>query len=220
MKVVLFGASGMVGHGALRACLDDDGVESVIAVVRRPLGVRHPKIREVHPADFTDLADVAESFAGVDACFFCLGIPSTGKTEAEYTLVTEDYALAAARALLSANAKATFVYVSGEGADSQSKTMWARVKGRAENAILDMGFHGYVFRPGYIQPVDGARPRTALYRLTYASTSWLYPVLSRLLPRHTTTTANLGRAMLAAARLKGEGPRLLTSAEINTLAGG
>ncbi|WP_369244001.1 NAD(P)H-binding protein [Streptomyces sp. R41] len=218
MKVVLFGASGMIGHGVLRACLDDDGVESVTAVVRRPLGVRHPKLREAVHADFTDLTDVAASLDGADACYFCLGTSSAGLTEVEYTRVTHDYALAAARALLPLNGDLTFVYVSGHSADSASATMWARVKGRAEEALLALPFRAYVFRPSYIRPRRGARPATRPYRLLYASTSWLYPVLRRLFPRHMTTTDTVGRAMLAVTRLQGRGPRVLTSVEINGLA--
>ncbi|MFI6339268.1 NAD(P)H-binding protein [Streptomyces sp. NPDC050535] len=206
MKVVLFGASGMVGHGVLRACLDDDGVESVTAVVRRPLATRHPKLHEVVHADFTDLTGAAASFDGADACFFCLGAPSSGLTEAEYTRVTHDYALAAARELLPLNGGLTFVYVSGAGADSASGTMWARVKGRTEDALLAMPFHAYAFRPGYIRPRRGARPGTRSYRL-----------LRRVFPRHMTTTDTLGRAMLAVARLKGRGPRVLDTTRINSL---
>jgi uncharacterized protein YbjT (DUF2867 family) len=219
MKVVLFGASGMVGYGALRASLDDDAVESVVAVVRRPLETDHPKLREVIHADFTDFTEVTESFAGADACFFCLGISSAGQDETEYTRVTHDYALAAARALLPLNEKLTFVYVSGAGADSAGTTMWARVKGRTENALMAMPLRTYVLRPAYIQPTRGARSRTRAYRLIYGSTSWLYPVLSRLLPRHTTTTDALGRAMLAVTRLEGRGPHVLSSAQINSMAG-
>ncbi|MEV7345740.1 NAD(P)H-binding protein [Streptomyces sp. NPDC093544] len=217
MKVVLFGASGMIGHGVLRACLDDAGVESVIAVVRRPLAVQHPKLHEVVPADFTDLTDVATSFDGTDACFFCLGAPSAGLTEAEYTRVTHDYALAAAHALLPLNDELTFVYVSGAGSDSASTTMWARVKGRTEDALLALPFHAYIFRPAYIRPRQGARPGTRSYRLMYAATSWLYPLLRRIFPKHTTTTDTLGRAMLGVTRLKGRGPRVLASTEINDL---
>ncbi|WP_326725341.1 NAD(P)H-binding protein [Streptomyces sp. NBC_00243] len=217
MKVVLFGASGMIGYGVLRACLDDDTVKSVTAVVRRPLGLHHPKLHEVVHADFTDLTAVAASLAGVDACYFCLGTPSAGLTEAEYTRVTHDYALAAAHALLPLNDELTFVYVSGNSADSASGTMWARVKGRTEDDLLALPFHAYVFRPTYIRPRQGARPGTRSYRLMYAATSWLYPVLRRLFPQHLTTTDTLGRAMLGVTRLRGSGPRVLTSTEINDL---
>ncbi|GHH79117.1 epimerase [Streptomyces sulfonofaciens] len=219
MKVVLFGASGMVGHGALAACLDNPGVTEVVAVVRRPLGLTHPKLREVVHDDFTDLTGLADDFAGTGACFFCLGTSSAGRTEAEYTRITRDYALAAAEALLPVRPAPVFVYVSGEGADRASRTMWARVKGTTEDALHELPLRTHVVRPGYIRPVRGARSRTRSYRLMYAATSWLYPVLRRLMPRHTTTTEALGRAMLALARQDGREPRLLTSAEVNALAG-
>ncbi|MFJ4851402.1 MULTISPECIES: epimerase [unclassified Streptomyces] len=218
MKVVVFGAGGMVGTGVLRACLLDDEVESVVAVVRRPLGTRHPELREVTPADFADLTDVADELAGAGACFFCLGVPSAGRTEAEYTRVTRDYALAAARVLLPRTEDLTFVYVSGASADSASRTMWARVKGRAEDELLALPLRTYVFRPGYIRPRHGARPRSRTSRLLYGATSWTYPVLRRLFPRHTTTTDAIGRAALAVTRRGGSGPRVLTSADINTAA--
>ncbi|MFD3452623.1 epimerase [Streptomyces sp. NPDC058691] len=218
MKVVVFGAGGMVGTGVLRACLLDEEVRSVVAVVRRPLGMGHPKLREVSPADFADLADVAGEFAGADACLFALGVPSAGRTEAEYTRVTRDFALAAARVLLPLGEHLTFVYVSGASADSASTTMWARVKGRAEDELLALPLRTYVFRPGYIRPRHGARPRSLTSRLAYGATSWTYPVLRRLFPRHTTTTDAIGRAALAVVRRGGTGSRVLTSADINAAA--
>jgi uncharacterized protein YbjT (DUF2867 family) len=217
MKVVLFGASGLVGHGALRACLRDDEVESVVAVVRRPLSVSHPKLQVVVHDDFTDFSSLSESFAGADACYFCLGVPSFGKSEAEYTVITQDYALAAARELLSLNDKGTFVYISGASADSASKTMWARVKGRTEDALLALPFRAYILRPGYIQPRNGARPRTRSSRVLAACVSPLYPLLHRIFPAYTTTTDDLGNAMLAVTRLEGKGPRILSGVQLGSV---
>ncbi|MGW1888191.1 NAD(P)H-binding protein [Streptomyces sp. NPDC001970] len=219
MNVLLFGASGMIGQGVLRECLLDDRVSSVIAVVRRPLGFTHPKLREIVHQDFTDFSPLAGQFESVDACFFCLGVSSAGKSEEEYRRITYDHTLAAARAL-PANPSLTFVYVSGEGTDSteSGRSMWARVKGRTENELLAMPFHAYMFRPGYIQPMHGATSRTPLYRWLYVGVSWLYPLLRRVSPGHVTTTENLGRAMLVVAGRGGAGEHVLYSPEINRAA--
>ncbi|XUL89315.1 NAD(P)H-binding protein [Streptomyces galilaeus] len=219
MRVAIFGASGMVGQGVLRACLLEQSVDQVLLVVRTPLNVEDPKVREVVHTDFGDFTAIQGELEGLDACFFCLGISSSGRDEEEYTRITHDYTLAAARAVSANNPALTFTYVSGEGTDSteSGRSMWARVKGRTENELLAMPFHAYMFRPGYIQPRHGAVSRTASYRLTYRLTSWLYPVLHRLAPRHMTTTEHLGRAMIAVVSLKGTGPSVLYSPEINRL---
>ncbi|MFG2536115.1 NAD-dependent epimerase/dehydratase family protein [Streptomyces sp. NPDC048511] len=219
MRVIVFGASGMVGHGALRACLRDDTVTEVLAVVRKPLPA-HPKLRQIVHTDFTDYSAIQDRLAGLDACFYCLGVSAVGRREEEYTRVTHDYAVAAARALHAASPSLTFVYVSGEGTDptGRSRQMWARVKGRTENDLLAMPMHAYMFRPGYIQPVDGAVSRTRLYRTLYRVTAGLYPLLRRVVPRHITTTAAVGHAMLAVARMDGSGPAVLRNPDINRLA--
>jgi len=220
VNVVLFGASGMVGQGVLRACLDDDTVARVLVIGRAPLGVSHAKVREIVHEDFTDLSALAGQLTGLDACFYCLGVSVAGRDEAEYTRVTYDYALAAARAVSAASPGLTFAYVSGEGTDSseQGRSMWARVKGRTENALLDLeAVDAHMFRPGYIRPRHGAVSKTRAYRLAYTLTSWLYPLLHRLFPGHTTTTEHLGRAMLAVARPGASAPRILHSPDINRL---
>src|SRR4051794_1126706 len=118
MKVILFGATGMVGQGVLRECLLDDGVEAVLAIGRRPIGQQHPKLRELVREDPSDLAPVASEVTGYDACFYCLGVSSAGMTEEEYKRVTQDLTLAAARTLAAQNPGMTFVFVSGAGTDS------------------------------------------------------------------------------------------------------
>ncbi|GJF32468.1 epimerase [Kitasatospora sp. NE20-6] len=220
MRVIVFGASGMVGHGALRACLLDDTVTEVLAVVRSPLPVEHPRLRQIVHTDFTDYTAVQDQLKDLDACFFCLGVSAVGRKEEEYTRVTYDYALAAAHALNAANPGLAFVYVSGEGTDStgKSRQMWARVKGRTENDLLAMPMRAYMFRPGYIQPVGGATSRTPLYRAVYRATAVLYPLLRRVFPRYITTTDAVGRAMLAVARSEGAGPTVLRNPDINRLA--
>lgn len=222
MKVVVFGASGMVGHGALRAALLDDGVTEVVAVGRSPLGLAHPKLREVAHHDFTDLTPIAAELAGADACFYCLGVSTSGHSAEVYRRVSHDFPLAAARLLAPGNPDLTFTYVSGAGTDSteQGRVAWARVKGRTENALLAMDMRAYMFRPGYIRPVDGAVSRTRLYRIAYRLTSWLYPLAHRLVPDRVTTTEVLGRSMLAVVRLAGAGPHILSTRDINRLGAG
>ncbi|MFC4031134.1 NAD-dependent epimerase/dehydratase family protein [Streptomyces polygonati] len=219
MRVIVFGGSGMVGQGVLRACLEDPAVTEVVAVVRRPLGIGRPRLREVAHADFTDFSAVAGELSGADACFYCLGVSAAGRGEAEYERVTYDYALAAARTVAAGNPELTFTYVSGEGTDSSEggRSAWARIKGRTENALLSMDMRAYMFRPGWIQPVHGETSRTRLYRVMYTLASWLYPLLRRVAARHVTTTEHLGRAMLAVVRLEGGGPHILHSPEINRL---
>lgn len=219
MKVVVFGASGMVGHGVLRACLLDDEVTEVVTVGRSPLGVAHPKLHEVAHADFTDLSAVADRLAGADACFYCLGVSTAGHTAEVYRRVSYDFPLTAARLLAAGNPELTFTYVSGAGTDSteQGRVAWARVKGRTENALLAMDMRAYMFRPGWIRPMHGAVSRTRAYRVIYALTSWLYPLVHRIAPDQVTTTELLGRSMLAVVRLEGAGPHILSSRDINRL---
>ena len=220
MKVVLFGATGMVGAGTLLECLDDARVESVLAVVRRPGGVTHPKLTEVVHADFFAYEGLRARFAQCDACFFCLGVSAAGLTEAEYGRLTYDLTLAAARTLAAANPRMTFCYVSGQGTDSteRGRVMWARVKGRTENALLALPFRrAYMLRPGMIQPLRGVRSRTPLYRAFYAVLGFLLPLARRLAPDQVTTSVNVGRALIRLAADGYERP-IITPADINRLA--
>jgi uncharacterized protein YbjT (DUF2867 family) len=200
MKVIIFGATGMIGQGVLRESLLAADVEQVLAVVRTPTGVRHPKLREVRLADFADLTPIVDDLAGSDACFYCLGASSVGMDEAAFTRVCYEYPLAAARTLATINPDLTFVYVSGAGTDPAGRQMWARVKGRTENAIIEMFPNGYAFRPGFVQPRFGVTSKTGWYRIFYGLTAPLFPLLDRLAPRFFTTSDRLGRAMLHAAR--------------------
>lgn len=220
MRLVVFGASGMVGQGAVRACIRDEGVDEVLVVVRQPLPSRHPKVREIIHTDFSDFTGLLEELTGLDGCLFCLGMSSAGCAEEEYIRVTHDYTLAAARALAAASPAAVFVYISGQGADSteRSRFLGPRVKGRTENALLALPVNVYVFRPAYIQPEAGVRSRTPLYQMLYRFAAPVYPVLRRTVPRYVTATDQLGRAMIAAARLSPVGPRVLHTRQINQLA--
>jgi uncharacterized protein YbjT (DUF2867 family) len=220
MKVVLFGATGMVGSGVLLECLDSPRVESVLAVVRSVTGKSHPKLRELVHTDFLDFTTIAPQLSGLDACFFCLGATSAGMSEADYVRLTHDVTLAAANVLLSVSPQLTFVFVSGEGTDSteRGRSMWARVKGKTENDLLAMPFKAaYMFRPGYIQPLRGVRSKTPVYQAIYSVGGWLYPLLRALIPRIVTTTVNIGRAMIEVAAQ--DYPKsILTSADINRVA--
>jgi uncharacterized protein YbjT (DUF2867 family) len=213
MRIVLFGATGMLGQGVLRVCLADDRVTEVLAVGRSPTGVTHPKLREILRADLFDVASFAGEAAGCDACFWCLGVSSLGVPEPEYRRVTHDLTLAVAHVL---RPGMRFVYVSGMGADARSRTMWARVKGETENALLELPLDACVFRPGYVQPLYGATSRTRYYRLAYVVAAPFHPMLRRLFPRSVTTTEQIGRAMIAVAE-RGAPTRILDAAAINAL---
>jgi len=220
MKVVIFGATGMVGQGVLRECLLDDRVAQVLVVGRTPTGRRHAKLTEIVRDDLSDLSPVAADLSGYDACFFCLGSTSVGMTEAEYTRVTYDVAMAAATALSRQSPGMTFVFISGRATDATEtgKLMWARVKGKTENAIARLPFKAtYMFRPGYIQPMHGIKSSTSWYRLIYNVLGPLYPLLRRLFPRNVTNTDAVGEAMIAAAR-RGAPTDVVENRDINKLA--
>lgn len=219
MDVVLFGATGMVGQGVLRECLLDPDVHRVLSIGRGATGQQHPKLREIVRNDLFDFADIASDLCGYDACFFCLGVSAAGKTEDEYRRVTYDITLAAATVLVNCNPGMTFIYVSGSGTDSteRGRTMWARVKGSTENALLRLPFKAaYMFRPAGIQPMHGETSKTCLYRVFYVMARPLMPLLKRLLPRYMTTTEQIGRAMIAAAR-NGAPKTILETEDINQL---
>jgi uncharacterized protein YbjT (DUF2867 family) len=218
MNVLLFGATGMVGQGVLRECLRDPIVEQVLAVGRSATGQRDPKLRELVAADLYDLAALEPELAAghFDACFFCLGVSSAGMSEERYARVTYDLTLSVAHTLVRTSPGMTFVYVTGLGADSteRGRTMWARVKGRTENALLRLPFKAaYMFRPGFIVPLHGIRSRTRLYRLGYAVAAPLFPILKALFPRAVVTTEAVGRAMIRVAR-EGWPTPILESADI------
>jgi uncharacterized protein YbjT (DUF2867 family) len=219
MKILIFGATGMVGQGVLRECLLAPDVESVVAVGRNATGQQHPKLRDLVHKDMYDYSAIEPQLQGFDACFFCLGVSSVGMKEPEYKRITYDLTLAAATVLARLNPGMTFTYVTGAGTDSSERgsSMWARVKGATENALLRLPFKAaYMFRPGMIQPLHGIRSKTPLYD---AAIVVLRPVLGlahSLWPNRVTTTEKIGRAMLAVAR-NGAPKVLLDPADINAL---
>jgi uncharacterized protein YbjT (DUF2867 family) len=202
MKVVLYGATGTIGQAALRECLLDPDVTEVVVIGRSSSGVTHAKLREILRPDIGAAEPDAAEFADAAGCLFCLGVSSAGMSEERYQAVTYDLTLAVARVAASANADLTFVYVSGAGTDSteRGRSMWARVKGRTENALLALPFHAYMIRLGFMQPVHGERSRTRLYRIGYRISGPLYPLLRRLFPTQVISSEELGRAMLLVLR--------------------
>jgi uncharacterized protein YbjT (DUF2867 family) len=220
VRVLLFGATGMIGQGVLRECLLDPKVVMVQTVGRAATGIQHPKLREIVHQDLWNYAGIAGRLTGSDACFFCLGVSSRGMSEEDYARITYGITVAAATILSRLNPGMTFVYVSGAGTDSseQGRIMWARVKGRTENALRRMPFAAaYMFRPGFIEPLHGATSRTKAYRVFYTLTRPLLPLLRRAFPNHILTTEQIGRAMLRAAS-QGGAKRVLESSDIRTLA--
>ena len=219
MKVILFGATGMVGQGALRECLLDPDVTEILVIGRSAIGRTHAKIREILHKDLYDLSPIAPQLAGYDACFFCLGVSSVGMSEADYTKITHDLTLAVARVLAQQNPQMVFLYVSGTGTDSteRGKSMWARVKGRTENELLREPFRAaYMLRPAYIQPLHGVKSKTALYSAFYVVLSWLYPILRLVARKYVVTTEDLGRAMIQIAK-SGAPKRVLENSDIEAL---
>ena len=219
MKVILFGATGMVGQGVLRECLLDPDVESVLAVGRSPPGQRHDKLRELMHDNFLDFSGLESQLAGYDGCFFCLGVSSVGMNEERYRHLTHDITMAAATTLARLNPGMVFIYVTGRGTDSteQGPQMWARVKGKTENDLLKLPFKAaYMFRPAGIQPLHGVRSRTAWVQAIYVVTSPLLSLLNRTSPKFMTTTEQVGRAMIKVAR-DGYPRPVLESEDINAV---
>jgi uncharacterized protein YbjT (DUF2867 family) len=203
MKIVLCGATGMVGQGALRECLLDPEVERVLCIGRSATGQHNPKLRDLVLPNLQDLSSIEPELNGIDACFFCLGVSAAGMNEESYRRITYELTLSVANALLVSNPGLTFLYVSGSGTDSteRGRVMWARVKGATENALLRLPFKGaYMLRPGMIQPLHGIVSKTRWYRLFYAAFGALLPALKALFPKSVMTTEDLGRAMIEIAK--------------------
>ena len=217
MNVLIFGATGMVGRGVLRECLLDDRVQRVLVVGRSSLGQQHEKLREIVQQNLFDISAIGPELASMNACFFCLGVSSAGMSEEKYTHVTYDLTMSVAETLARLNPGMTFVYVTGAGTDSteRGRVMWARVKGRTENALLRLPFKAaFMFRPAAIIPLHGITSRTRWYRILYAGTRPLWPMLRRFAPDYVTTTERVGQAMINVAA-QGYPKRILENPDIN-----
>lgn len=201
LRVLIFGASGMVGAGILNECLEDSRVTAVLSVGRSPSGFKHLKLQEIIASDLSKLDTYNAQLQGYDACFFVLGVSSVGMSEEAYRRISCDLTFSVAHFLLSLNPQIAFTYVSGVGTDSteSGKTMWARVKGHTENELLKMPFRAAVmFRLGGLIPLKGYRSKTRLYRILYAFFGPLFQILVTLMPKQIMTPRRMGRAMIAA----------------------
>ncbi|RYY18661.1 MAG: NAD-dependent epimerase/dehydratase family protein [Cytophagaceae bacterium] len=208
-RIILTGATGMVGEGVLLTLLQQPAVETVLSISRRPSGHAHPKLHELLVPDFMDLGGIEDELDGYTACFFCAGVSSVGMKEAEYSRITHDVTLHFARTLLRHSPEATFCYVSGAGTGGQLR--WAQVKRRTEIDLLALPFRAtYLFRPAGMQPVPGQRHVRPVYRWF----SWLVPLARRL--NYGSTLREVGRAMLRVAE-QGAPKKVLEVKDINQL---
>lgn len=215
MQIVVFGGSGLIGQGVLLQSLDHPKVDEVVSIGRRRLDIDHPKLRQIVHRDFQDFSSIADDLTGVDACFWCLGIASSGMDEASYTRITYDFTMAAAKVLHERSPDVCFCFVSGAGTDASEKgfMMWARVKGKAENALRRVGFGRlHLFRPGFIQSARGKSPRGAV---SSAIVSGVFPLMRAI--GSATSNVAIGDAMLALA-FDGGTQEILETRDINRLA--
>ncbi len=199
MRVIITGASGMVGKGVLLECLQDEAIENVCCIVRRPLGINHPKLSELIHPDFSSFNEVAGELKGFDAAYLCMGVSSAGMREDEFHEKTYGFTLALAEVLKAQNDQLTCTYVSGVGTDSSEKgrVMWARVKGKTENDLLKLGFkQAFMFRPGAIIPENGIKSRTKMYQFFYDYFLWVIHIMKWLRPSAIITTTQIGKAMI------------------------
>lgn len=215
MKVIITGATGMVGEGVMLECAENPAVSGILLVSRKPYGALPSKVRELIVPDFMQVESAADQLSGYDACFFCAGVSSVGKSEAEYTRITYDTTLHFAQTLVKVNPGMVFVYVSGAGTDSTEKgrMMWARVKGRTENALTRVGFRAkYNFRPGFMKAMPGQKNLPG----SYLAFAWLYPVLRVVAANYASTLKGVGRAMIRCAA-EGYPKQILEVRDINAL---
>lgn len=218
MKVIILGSTGMVGKGVLLECLEESGIKKILVINRHSCQISHPKLTEIIHEDFFDFSDLKEQLRDLDACYFCLGVSSAGLNEKKYSRITYDLTLGFARLMLELNPDSVFCYVSGAGTDSSEKgrTMWARIKGKTENALLALPFReSYMFRPGFIQPLKGVKSRTKLYRIFYAVFKPFYLIL-KIFNAIVTDSVSLGRAMISVS-MNGYDKRIIQTKDINLL---
>lgn len=195
IKAIITGSTGMVGEGVLHICLNSPEVESVLVINRKPCGVEHPKLKEIVHKDFMHLSPILDQLSGYNACYFCAGVSSVGKTKEEYRHITYDLTLNFANTLVQLNPDMVFTYVSGVGTDSteKRKSMWARVKGKTENDLMRLPFKDvYAYRPGYIQPIKGLKNAYKIYKVFVP----FYPILEKIFPKYVGTLEEIGNSMI------------------------
>jgi uncharacterized protein YbjT (DUF2867 family) len=220
MKIIITGATGMVGHGVLLESLDHSSIEEVLSISRSTTGIKHPKLKELLHSDFSDFSTVKNKLEGYDACFHCMGVSSAGMSEVEYTKYTYDFSMALAKELYALNSGMTFIYVSGQGTDSTEKggLMWGRVKGKTENDLLKIGFkQAFMFRPGAIIPKRGVQPKAKATRIAMNLLGWTLPIVKAISPNSITDTNKIGKAMIHCS-LSGFEKTILTPKDINRAA--
>lgn len=201
LRVVITGATGMVGEGVLYECLQHSEIEKVLVITRQPSGYSHPKLTEIIHKDFFDISSLSDKLTGYNACFFCLGVTSVGKKEPEYTKLTYTLTLNFATTLAKLNPEMTFCYISGAGTDTseKGKTMWARVKGKTENDLQKLPFKQvYNFRPGGIEPFLPLKPTHTYYKM-YKYVKWIVSVMKVIVPNYVITLKDLAAAMINAS---------------------
>lgn len=217
LKIILTGATGMVGEGVLHECLQDPDVENVLSVSRRASGIEHPKLKEVLVPDFFDLSAIGDQLSGYNACLFCLGVSSIGMKEPEFFKFTHELTLNFAQTVVRHNSDMVFCYISGTGTDSTEKgrLMWARVKGKTENDLMKLPFKAvYNFRPGFMKPTPGLKRTLKAYKYM----GWLFPVIRLLMPDKLSTLRQVGLAMINAAK-GGYEKNIIEVRDIKILAG-
>jgi uncharacterized protein YbjT (DUF2867 family) len=215
LKIIITGATGMVGEGVLLRCLESVEVEKVLSVSRKPYPLEHPKLEHCIVPDFFELEAASHQLSGYDACFFCAGVSSLGKNEADYTRITYDTTMHFARKVLALNSYMTFIYVSGAGTDSseKGKLMWARVKGKTENDLMRLPFKRvYNFRPGFMKDMKGQKNVRPVFKAMLV----IFPVVKALAPNIASTLAQVGTAMINAVT-KGYPKNVLEVSDINKL---
>lgn len=218
MKAIITGSTGMIGKGLLLESIDDKRIKKILLINRNAIGITHPKVTEIIHNDFSDFTSITDKLRAYDVCYHCMGISAAGLNEEKYTEITFNFTKALATTLFSLNPEIVFNYVSGTGTDSSEKgrVMWARVKGKTENLILNMGFKdAYAFRPGAILPERGIKSRTAMYNMAYFILRPIFPLMKKM--KSVTTTTQLAKAMIN-IYYNPQKLKHLNSAEINRIA--
>ncbi len=220
MKVIVTGASGMIGKGVLLECLEHKDITEVLSIGRKTLGMDHPKLKELQHADFSEFDSVANQLKGYDACYHCMGVSAANLDEATYTKMTYDFSMALMRVLYKNNPQMTVTYVSGQGTDSSEKgrSMWARVKGKTENDIIALGFkQAFAYRPGGIIPKKGVEPSSKLYRVLISNLGWLLKLMKTLAPNSIVDTEQIGLSMIHISQ-RGYSQKVINPKDILALA--